>query len=760
MHVRSTLRLAALLLAVMVVLAGGLIVAVKSVNLDSVKELLATEVKSATGRTLTIGGPLGIRLGLIPHIVADNVTLSNPPGFGRADLARIKHIEMEIALLPLLKREILINRLIISGPDILIETGSREPGNLEIVAPNEKKEPAPSPAQGGTAYRFHLHDVTIENGVIAWHNRSSGTTEPVEIHKLTVRPYQTSAELFAVRLAATARGQAVDIDGTVGRLDAAIEGKPWPVRLQAGIEGMTITAEGAIAELFAFRGADLKITAQGGELYKVIQLAGIARPDAPPTLGPYKLSARLLDTASGSLALTEVDAEVGQRNTLLLNAKGMVKDVLGAMNADLALTVESDNVSGLSPLVGAFLPFKGPMQLSGQLRGGNKAWKLSGLKASLAGSDVGGDLAVDFTKRLHLVGKLLAKTLNLTHFTHSELPSGSTSASQPVKHAGGDGRYFSNQPLPFSFLKVMDVDLSLQAGKVVATEVQLTDMATELHLHEGRLLLKPFHAGLAGGMVEGEVQLDAVNKVPVANLHLIARQVELGKLTEHKIIRGGKSDLKVDLQGQGDSVRALMASATGETVLSVGEGKIENRAVNWAAGDLLFQVLGALNPLAKHEETTSMTCAAAHFTIRDGIATANKGIGVRTSQVDVVGSGTVDLRSETLDLGIHPRPRAGVGLSLSTPLTGLTRLRGTFAKPSIGIDNEGTLRTAATMGAAAATGGLSVLGELLVEKISTDSDPCRTALGQSPAQQKRQPPQKGPAQKQNSGSLLQEVFGR
>jgi hypothetical protein len=190
--------------------------------------------------------------------------------------------------------------------------------------------------------------------------------------------------------------------------------------------------------------------------------------------------------------------------------------------------------------------------------------------------------------------------------------------------------------------------------------------------------------------------------------------------------------------------------------LKVGEGRLRNKSVNWAAGDLLIQLVGALNPLAKSEDTTLLTCAAARFVINEGLATTDKGIGVRTAKVDVIGSGTIDLRTETLNLGIRPRARDGVGLSLSTPLAGLTRIRGTLAKPSVGIDAEGTMRTAATVGAGVATGGLSVLGELLFDKV-TSSDPCQAALGQSGATQSQQ---KDGTQKQSKDGFLQGIFGR
>ncbi len=753
MQRRLLLKMASLFLVILVLLAGGVVIAVKSVNLDQVKALLTAQVQTATGRTLTISGPLDFRLGLIPRIVADGVTFSNPPGASRPEMVKIKHFEMEISLLPLLKHEILINQLIVTAPDILIETEAKGPGNLNFSNPNEKIEPKPSPTDSSSSYRFSLHKVAIKDGVVVWHDRSTGQTETVKIQTLTVQPDRKSAELLAIQLVTKARDRMIELTGTVGKLNTAIGGTPWPINLKAGIEGLTLSAEGTVAELFAFHGLDLHLTAQGAELHKMVELAGISKPEMPQVLGPFKLSARLRDAAAGSFSLSDINAEIGKPDLLLFNAKGSVKDLLGAKGVGVTIAMECENPANLSSIAGTDLPALGPVKLTGLLQGGGATWKLTDFKTTVAGNAISGEIALNGAKRPHLSGKISADTLNLNDFT-KVAQSSDQSPHKPTQPAGNDGRVFSNQPLPFDALQTVDMDVTAQIGKLITGEIQLNNFATELHLQNGQLTIKPFHTDLAGGTVEGAVDLNATGKVAVATLHLTARQVELGVLTHNKTIKGGKSDLKVDLKGQGNSVRALMSTMTGETVLSVGKGKLENKAVNWAAGDLLFQVLGALNPLAKSEDSTSLTCAVVHFTLRDGIATADKGIGVRTDKVDVVGSGTVDLRSETLDLGIHPSPRHGVGLSLTGPLAGMTRLRGTFTNPSIGIDSGGTLRSAASMGAAAATGGLSLLGELVVDKISADSDPCRTALGHTSAQQKRETP------KQKDNNFLQNVFGR
>ena len=671
------LKLGLLAASVVILLALGLMVLLKSQNLDNIKNLLTSQVQSATGRTLTIAGPLELHLGLDPRLIANGVTLSNPPGCTRPDMVKIKTIELQVALLPLLRHEIRIRRLIVSSPDILVETGTKGAGNLNFSMSAGEEE--------GPVYSLILVEVKIDNGVVTWYDRDTKQSESVEIQELSIKSDRTSGELLAVRLGAKVQGHLVEITGTVGDLKTAMGGKPWPLNLKA-----------------------------------------------------------------------DVDAMADQREALLFNAKGSLSDLQGTVGVDLAITINSDNLAGLALLAaGAALPAKGSVMIFGLLRGSGKSWNLSGIKANLIGSDLEGNLAVDLADRPHLSGKLLSNTLNLNDFfPQTAHPSGKP-ASEPSRSRGSDGRVFSDQPLPVQNLHFMDADLAVQAGKLVIDTYQLSDVALNLRLNNGMLSLKPFHFNLAGGNVEGEADLDSADKDDTANLRLTARQVELGKLDLGGAISGGKSDLELDLKGRGHSVRSLMASMTGEMVLSVGRGTLQNKDVNWAAGDLLYQVLGALNPFSKQEDTSQLTCAVVRFNVRDGIASSHKGIAARTDKVDVVGSGIVDLRTESLDLGIQPRARHGVGLSLSGPLAGMTRLRGTFTHPSIGIDEAGTLRAAATVGAAAATGGLSLLGELLVDKVTPDEDPCRAALRQPQAGR-----QKGEAQKRSGGNLYQNLFGR
>ena len=373
MRVQSVVKIGALLAVLVALLAVGAVIAFKFVNLEQVKNMLTTQVKTATGRTLTIAGPLELQAGLVPVVIAKGVTLSNPAGSTRSEMVKIGQVEMEVALMPLLKREILVKRLIVSSPDILIETEAQGPGNLDFSNPTEKSEakasePAPSAAKEGGGYSFNLNELIITDGLVGWYDRASQKTEAVEIKKLTLQPDSADAELLAVLLHTKVREHTIELSGTVGRLATVLDGKPWPVNLKGTIAGITVSIDGSIAELFAFRGLNLRLAAQGAELIDGVRLAGITEPWLPQSAGPFKVAALLSDTGE-QLHLTDVDLEAGKRDLLLLKAQGSVTDLTGAVAVDLGLKVESDSPAAVVAINGKPMADQRPGERFGKIAG-------------------------------------------------------------------------------------------------------------------------------------------------------------------------------------------------------------------------------------------------------------------------------------------------------------------------------------------------------------------------------------------------------
>ena len=92
-------------------------------------QMLILEVREATGRELTITGP--VRLGFFPRIAvsAEQVSLSNASWAKQPKMASLDKVALEISLLPLLSRQIEISSIQLSGLVLDLETNAKGDGN-------------------------------------------------------------------------------------------------------------------------------------------------------------------------------------------------------------------------------------------------------------------------------------------------------------------------------------------------------------------------------------------------------------------------------------------------------------------------------------------------------------------------------------------------------------------------------------------------------------------------------------------------------
>ena len=721
----------------LILLIVGGVIALQSINTDQIKNMLATQVQKSTGRILTIKGPVELKIGLVPRVVVNDVTLSNPAGSSRPEMVTLKRFEMEVALTPLLQKQVMVNKLILVSPDVLIETEASGPGNLDFSPPEQSQEPKAeetatqkvAPETDQSAYSLAFKELSIEQGVFTLYDRTSKKSERVDIDLLTIRPNGENPSLLDLKLVTKARGQQLDLSGTIGNIDTILQQKPWPLAIKAAVAGVTLQASGSIENLKALQGVNLKLDLSTKEMTKVVALLGDKAPKLPDSLGPVQLSAQLAGSDK-ALSLNNINLALGKKELATVHATGTVANLLGTPTPHLKVALAVDNPANLTPLTGSPVPLQGPLALQAQVKGSKSNWNISGIKLTTKSSDLEGNLAVKLGKRPLLSGSLESKVLAVADFTPQE---GTAAATQPAKAQPGkkDGRLFSDEPLPLAALQSADAKIQIKVDKLILDKQTLTNSTVTLSLNNGLLSVDPFSTGVAGGTLKGAFSLDGGHTTPTMALHLKGNSLNLGSLQDKGAMDGGKTDLNIHLQSSGKSVRALMGSLTGESVISVGSAKLANKSVEWLAGDFIFQLLGSINPFVSSEKYTQMSCAVVRFVVNDGVATADKGIAMRTDKVDVIGSGTINLKNEQLDLGIKPHARGGVGISLSSPLAGLVKIKGTLAQPSMGLDTVGTMKTAVSLGAGVATGGLSTLGELLVDKVVADSDPCQTALGKT-----------------------------
>ncbi|MBE0532823.1 MAG: AsmA family protein [Rhodospirillales bacterium] len=448
---------------------------------------------------------------------------------------------------------------------------------------------------------------------------------------------------------------------------------------------------------------------------------------------------RLLDgTGSYPLAVkaSAFGGEVSVEGAIALAnpASGLDVAVIARIK-DVAATLHDASAS-LPALASVQAP-AAPFALTGRLLPSGRGQALEAIQATLGGSDLAGRITFEMAAdgRPAVTAELTSRKIDLAGLK-SAMSASPAPAASPSGAAGGaeSGRLFPADPLPLDGLRAIDVKASLKADEIVLPGgAELTRTAFDLRLEKGGLRVEPLLTTVSGGSLKGAVSLDASGKAPALDIGLAGQGVQtatlLEKLGVSGFLQGGSTDFDIRLKGDGASVRDLMAGLDGEVTIRMGDGRIRRQALELAGADVAMQLLDALNPLAQRAEYTPLSCAVAHFQVKDGIAGAKNGIAIETDSVNIVGSGAVDLKTERLDFTVKPEAREGLGINLGASLSSLVRIHGRLAEPTIGVDREGAAKAAASVGAALATGGLSVLGQALLDRTSRDPHPCQTALG-------------------------------
>ena len=411
---------------------------------------------------------------------------------------------------------------------------------------------------------------------------------------------------------------------------------------------------------------------------------------------------------------------------------------------DIVLAVEGT----IGPLDAAQLqrgPY--PLQLAGEI-GGRKAslrtrlgvadgtYRLDDLDLAYGGNHVKGEVAVlPGGARPRLTFRLAAAALAVADLP---LPPAVNAPAAGASSAGGrpPAHVFADDPVGFAFLRAVDADGDLAIDRLTLPNGRHLDKVhARLALRDARLEVPTLQAAMFGGSALIALRIDGTREQqPAIKLKLDAKGLDLAALLEAagnpREVRGGKTDVTLDLAMHGVSPRQWVSGVTGHATAIVGPATL----VNTKAGpETAFNRLADLvNPFRGIDATTELQCAVIRLPLVDGVARVERSIAMETKKVGVSASGTLDFRSETLDLSVKPRVKEGVTVKL-LELASLVRLTGSFAAPTVGVDARASAQTAARLGAAYASGGLSVLGESLFSGVVEKGAECDVARGREPA---------------------------
>ncbi len=430
-------------------------------------------------------------------------------------------------------------------------------------------------------------------------------------------------------------------------------------------------------------------------------------------VGDWPLTAKMSTEGANATLDTAVPARGGTDNL-----KGKVSATIN--NLDFVEGVETASWDSFLPVSLVIAAQHSQSKLS-----------LDPIKVGVSGNAVNGELSIDRAfQPTKINGSLYAKLLDLNQFA--------TTAKEKIAGEGAEidkdsGDVIGDQPIDWSWLNAATADLSVTLDKFNFNQASMRNVRTEVKLQDGELTVDPLEANLKKGGILGDLRIKYQGKGAALDARLIATGLSPADLGRKNagLIDGGETDVLINLKTSGASPQQLAAKLDGEIALEVQRANIRNGLFEVIGSDILTETFDLINPFAKRDDRTELECAAVYFKAQQGVLTSPDQLVIETNKMKIRGGGEVDLGDETLLIDFVPTPRQGLGISLSN-LSSVVRLGGTLGKPQPVADPSGILKAGATIGAAVATGGLSLLGQGLFDRIRSAGTACGKIFEQVP----------------------------
>ncbi len=710
-------KLLALVFILILCLSLVLAIIISTVDINQYREQIIQTVEKQTGRHFKIDGELKLAYSFIPTLLIEKASFGNPEWASSRDMVKIKRLEIEMALMPLLDKHVSINRIVLDSPEIFLETNKQgkrswildtkkpEQGKKEQPTAEKKSKnmPATLPAT------LNISEVQISNGLLNHRDAASKSSQ-----KIVIKNFKAVSdgmkEPMDISLNASVNSIPIVIAGNTGSLTSLTANEEYAVNIEGLLGKAKISISGKVKRPLQLQGIKARVQT---DLKSLSSLDMIAKKPLP-NVGPVHLTA---DVARDKKILYFEKLQ-GELAKIKISAKGKIKEPYKLKGVELQTSLEADSLTDLTrPFKLKKIPPTGPVQASALVSDTKNGIKFSKFNMQVDKSDLRGTVQISMEKRPALYATINANNIDLAPFLSKE------------KTGKKGGKLFSSKPLALAWLNKLDAKLEVNARKFKTRKNTLDNLALKLTIENGRLTTTSLKAVLAEGSLSGNIIVDASKPQKIwVNTLINIYQLLPEKLSNLKgEITGGRTDIFIRAKGNGKSVAEIMANLDGQLLVKVGKGNIRSEKFNILDSEIISSALNALLPLPSDKSGRQMICAVTKLDIKDGLAVSDQGIALSTTRMDVVGSGVINLKEETLNIGIKPRAKEGLGISAGS-LADLVRITGPISDPKITPDTLEAFKKGLSVGAAFMTGGLSLLAQGLFDLATTDYDPCGTAL--------------------------------
>ena len=499
-------------------------------NPNDYKPTVIQLVKDKKQRTLDIKGD--IKLSFWPKIGADLGEISLSEHESDQQFAAIKSAKVALAVLPLLKKEIVVDTVYLDGAEVNVIQHADGSFNFDDLTSKTEDD---SESQ---QINFDVQGIKITNTSAAFLNEANGAKYSVDQLNLSTgqvalkQPFDLETDFHVA-----ANQPAVDANAAIkANIMADPEGKHFVVKgLDAQLKGalldgkdVVVTAQGSVdvdAAKTALNLAGLKVGMQGNfaGVDRHVTLEAPALAVNPEQISSDKVLLALKQkAANGDDVNVEVALAEIKGNQKAVESKGITADVqlnAGArkVQGHFASPVKAnlaDLIFDVPGLAGKF-DIKDPALPNGAMQGqfnlsANANVKQEQAKSTfdltLAETRLNGDVSVAGFATPHIGFKVHADTLNLNALL------GNSDSKQKAPATTAKAETKSDQPADLSALKTLFLDGSINIGKIIYSPYTLTGLNVGIKADGQKLALQGLDVKLDDSRIQGNVGISQFSK--------------------------------------------------------------------------------------------------------------------------------------------------------------------------------------------------------------------------------------------------------
>ncbi len=620
-------------------------------------------VKDKKQRTLNIDGD--IKLSVFPSLGVDLGKTSLSAHDSDANFATLKSAHISLALLPLLRKEILLDSISIDGLELTLERHKEEENNADDLLSKEES--------GNDAVKFDIKGIALTGASI--HIKDTVKNFSGSLNKLdfssgriadkvaTELKFSTELDFQqpAIQGKITAQtGLSFDLEAKTlearnldlfakGSLDNNA-GKVFDIVAKAGgikfnsnnlalaVDGLALTAKAPFGQdqaelnLEAPKLAIEQEKASGEPIKGNFKLSGTKNLDVGYQLSGVSGSAKALTITR---LLLDISDKQGTRTV-----SGKLETSVNAQPAQKYFSLPNINASlqvddpGM-PQKSIKLPVKAKLDVD------LKKQTLAGsLQTQFDESAVKGSFAVTQLNEPSIQFELAIDRLNLDRYL-APTPAGAETSAPAA----------AEKPLDLSPLKKLRLNGNIQIGQLQVKKLKLSELALPVRASQGKLDMAPLSAKLYQGALAGNASVNANNNSFAVRATLTDVNVNplLKDALGHDILEG-RGKLTLNLDTAGATSTAMKQALDGDVGAELHDGAVKGINLAKSLRDFQNKILNKSDQkqTADATEKTDFSSFSASMHFHDGIGKSDD-LALKSPFLRVGGNGTLNAVNGSLD---------------------------------------------------------------------------------------------------------------